>query len=193
MIFVNSMSDLFHEKVLWAWIAQIYAVEDRAIIMELVDGEDLSQRLTRGPLPIDEALSLADVALDALAAAHEKGIVHRDVKPGNILLRADGDAALADFGIAKRTVTAPVSPMAFTEASLTGSTRAGRGSMRGAGVGGAQLGQRGGPLLGRRQAWEDARLAPLRGERRRVEVCHALGRELPGRAPRRGRGRCHHR
>ena len=76
---------------------------DLYIVMEFVDGPSLAQHLARnGPLPIDEAVRISRQVLSALAAAHEAGMVHRDVKPANILIGADGDAKLADFGIAKR-------------------------------------------------------------------------------------------
>ncbi|HEU4842563.1 MAG TPA: serine/threonine-protein kinase [Ilumatobacteraceae bacterium] len=73
------------------------------IVMELVDGETVATRVgRRGPLDVAESLRIVDEVLQALAAAHRAGIVHRDVKPGNVLLTADGTAKLADFGIAKR-------------------------------------------------------------------------------------------
>ena len=73
------------------------------LVMELVAGRSLADRLrTEGPLPIPDALAVADRVLDALGAAHAAGIVHRDVKPGNVLLGDDGAVKLADFGIAKR-------------------------------------------------------------------------------------------
>ncbi len=76
---------------------------DLYIVMEFVDGPSLAQRLALdGPLPIDEAVRISRQVLSALAAAHEAGIVHRDVKPANILVGVAGDAKLADFGIAKR-------------------------------------------------------------------------------------------
>ena len=69
--------------------------------MELVEGEDLSQRIARGPIPIDEALPIAKQIAEALEAAHEQGIIHRDLKPANIKLRPDGTVKVLDFGLAK--------------------------------------------------------------------------------------------
>ncbi|HUF23138.1 MAG TPA: serine/threonine-protein kinase, partial [Vicinamibacterales bacterium] len=71
-------------------IAQIYGIENGALIMELVDGEDLSARIARGPMPPAEALPIAQQIADALEAAHERGIIHRDLKPANIKVSADG-------------------------------------------------------------------------------------------------------
>ena len=86
-------------------IAAIYGLEDadgvKALVMELVDGEDLSQRIARGAIPIDEALPIAKQIADALEAAHEQGIVHRDLKPANIKVRPDGMVKVLDFGLAK--------------------------------------------------------------------------------------------
>ena len=69
--------------------------------MELVEGDDLSVRIARGPLPLDEALAIARQIAEALEAAHEQGIIHRDLKPANIKLRADGVVKVLDFGLAK--------------------------------------------------------------------------------------------
>ena len=86
-------------------VAGIYGIEEsdgvRALVMELVEGEDLSERIARGTLPPAEALAIARQIADALEAAHERGIVHRDLKPANIKVRADGAVKVLDFGLAK--------------------------------------------------------------------------------------------
>jgi serine/threonine protein kinase len=82
-------------------IAHVYGVEDRALVMELVEGEDLSQRIAQGPVPVDEALPIAKQIAEALEAAHEADIVHRDLKPANVKVRPDGTVKVLDFGLAK--------------------------------------------------------------------------------------------
>ena len=82
-------------------IAGIYGIEQHALVMELVEGEDLSARIARGAIPIDEALPIAKQIAEALEAAHEQGIIHRDLKPANIKVRPDGTVKVLDFGLAK--------------------------------------------------------------------------------------------
>ena len=83
-------------------IAQIYGVDEGpSLVMELVDGSTLVDRIQQGPIPLDEARSIARQIAEALKAAHDKGIVHRDLKPSNIALTADGDVKVLDFGLAK--------------------------------------------------------------------------------------------
>ena len=89
--------------------------------MELVEGEDLSQRIARGPIPVDEALPIARQIAEALEAAHEQGIVHRDFKPANIKVRSDGTVKVLDFGLAKATWTRrpPRAPTSSTSPTIT--------------------------------------------------------------------------
>ena len=89
-------------------IAQIYGIEEGpaeaghyALVMELVDGETLADRIARGPIPVDDAIAIARQITDAIDAAHEKGIIHRDLKPANIKLTPEGMVKVLDFGLAK--------------------------------------------------------------------------------------------
>jgi serine/threonine-protein kinase len=86
-------------------IAAIYGLEKgdgtRALVMELVEGPTLADRIARGPIPFDEALPIAKQIADALVAAHERGIIHRDLKPANVKVREDGTVKVLDFGLAK--------------------------------------------------------------------------------------------
>src|SRR6185312_1889098 len=86
-------------------IASVFGLEEtdgrRALVMELVEGDDLSAVIARGPLPLPDALAIARQIADALEAAHEHGIVHRDLKPANVKLRPDGTVKVLDFGLAK--------------------------------------------------------------------------------------------
>ena len=96
-------------------IAQIHGFEDadgvHALVMELVEGPTLADRLAQGPLPVVEGLIAARQIAEALEAAHEKGIIHRDLKPANIKLMADGSVKVLDFGLAKvAAIATPLDP-----------------------------------------------------------------------------------
>jgi len=112
-------------------IGAIYGLEEAGgrqfLVLEFVDGETLADRLTRGRLPVDEALGAARQIADALEAAHEKGITHRDLKPANIALTSDGTVKVLDFGLAKATeaearpsVDRTTSPTITSPAMMTG-------------------------------------------------------------------------
>jgi serine/threonine protein kinase len=105
-------------------IAAIHGLERTpdftALVMELVEGDDLSQRIARGAIPVDEALPIAKQIAEALEAAHEQGIVHRDLKPANIKVRADGTVRVLDFGLAKALDPAAASsPEAMNSPTIT--------------------------------------------------------------------------
>ncbi len=86
-------------------IAHVHGLEQadgiQALVMELVEGPTLADRIAQGPVPIDEALPIAKQIAEALEAAHEQGIIHRDLKPANIKVRSDGTVKVLDFGLAK--------------------------------------------------------------------------------------------
>jgi len=86
-------------------IAAIYGLEDstdvKALVMELVEGPTLADRIAQGPIALDDALPIAKQIAEALEAAHEQGIIHRDLKPANVKVRSDGTVKVLDFGLAK--------------------------------------------------------------------------------------------
>src|SRR5262245_25955601 len=90
-----------------------------ALVMELVEGEDLSERIARGPIPLDEALPIAKQIAEALEAAHEQGIIHRDLKPANIKVRRDGAVKVLDFGLAKLAEATPAAAAATGPSPLS--------------------------------------------------------------------------
>ena len=99
-------------------IGSIHGLEDaagvRALVLELVEGPTLADRIAQGPVPMDETLAIARQILEALEAAHEHGIVHRDLKPANIKIRPDGTVKVLDFGLAKALDSSPASSVAAT-------------------------------------------------------------------------------
>ena len=114
-------------------IAHIYAVEDRALVMELVEGPTLADVIVRGPLPIDETIAVARQIADALEAAHEVGIIHRDLKPANIKVRPDGTVKVLDFGLAKALERGPIGSAAegFDSPTVTSPAMTGQGVILG--------------------------------------------------------------
>ena len=120
-------------------IGHIYGVEDstavQALVLELIEGRTLAERIGSRPMPLDEALSVAWQIADAVAAAHAHGVIHRDLKPANVKLRPDGTVKVLDFGLAKalepemaETVAitrsaAPISPVETYQGAIVGSPR----------------------------------------------------------------------
>ena len=86
-------------------IGSIYGLEAaegiRALVLELVEGPTLADRISKGPIPLDEALPIAKQIAEAIEAAHERGVIHRDLKPANVKVKADGTVKVLDFGLAK--------------------------------------------------------------------------------------------
>jgi Tol biopolymer transport system component len=94
-------------------------------VLELVEGETLSDRVARGPLPLSDALTIARQVADALEAAHERGIIHRDLKPANIKITPDDVVKVLDFGLAKASAGDGSAPGLSNSPTMTGSTREG--------------------------------------------------------------------
>ncbi len=86
-------------------IGQIYGIEDagqtKALVLQLIEGPTLAERIAQGPIPVEEALKIALQMAEGLEAAHEKGVIHRDLKPANIKITPEGQVKILDFGLAK--------------------------------------------------------------------------------------------
>src|SRR6185369_16616982 len=91
-------------------VCTLYDVGSNYLVMELVEGPTLADRIAVGAIPLDESLKLAAQIADALSAAHRKNVIHRDLKPGNIKVKADGTVKVLDFGLAKVGVAAAMAP-----------------------------------------------------------------------------------
>jgi Tol biopolymer transport system component len=112
-------------------IAAIYGVEDQALVMELVEGPTLAERIALGPIPLTEALPIARQIAEALEYAHERGVVHRDLKPANIKVTPEGRVKVLDFGLAKAMTSesSTAGPAASPMSSPTVTIRAGASVM----------------------------------------------------------------
>jgi Tol biopolymer transport system component len=138
-------------------IAAIHGLERAngltALVMELVEGHSLAERLASGPLPTEEALSIANQVAQALRAAHDRGIVHRDLKPANIRVRPDGVVKVLDFGLAKAVEIAPVGPSQSALATVTTPARTQAGTILGTAAYMAPEQARGLPVDARADMW----------------------------------------
>ena len=105
-------------------VCHLYDVGPNYLVMELIEGPTLADRINEGALPLEEALPIARQMAEALEAAHEKGITHRDLKPGNVKVKADGTVKVLDFGLAKvggtPTVQSDASPTVTMEQTEAG-------------------------------------------------------------------------
>ncbi len=117
---VRAVASLNHPN-----ICQIYDVGPNYLVMEMIDGPTLAERIKEGAIPLEESLHIVHQIGDALEAAHEKGIVHRDLKPGNVKVKPDGVVKVLDFGLAKvggtptvPTEDSPTISMAATQAGV---------------------------------------------------------------------------
>jgi eukaryotic-like serine/threonine-protein kinase len=116
-------------------IAQVHGLEDsagaRALVMELVEGPTLADRIAEGRIPLDEALLISRQIAEALEAAHDQGIIHRDLKPANIKVRSDGEVKVLDFGLAKAVDPNPTSAATDDSPTITSPAMTMRGVILG--------------------------------------------------------------
>src|SRR5215470_14512600 len=110
-------------------IAAIYDLQEadgaQFLVLELVEGETVADRITRGPIPVEEALNIAKSVCEALEAAHERGIIHRDLKPANVKVTPDGKVKVLDFGLAKAMDNAPASATLSNSPTMLSGTMGG--------------------------------------------------------------------
>src|SRR5262245_52034997 len=116
-------------------IATIYDLQEangsRYLVLELVEGETLADRIARGAIPVEEAFDIAKTICEALEAAHEKGIIHRDLKPANAKITPDGKVKVLDFGLAKAmSARATATALSNSPTLMSGSMEIGRASCR---------------------------------------------------------------
>src|SRR5437667_8887970 len=146
-------------------IGAIYGFEDAdnvpALVLELVEGDTLHDRLRRGPLPLSEALAVAQQIADALDAAHRAGIIHRDLKPSNIKITPDGVVKVLDFGLAKALAAEGSGPDLSKSPTMTADGTVG-GVMLGSSANMSPEQARGQPVDKRPDSWA-FRCVPLEG------------------------------
>src|SRR5215467_7410452 len=112
------LASLSHQNIAGIYDLQ-HSGDTQFLIMELVEGETLADRIKRGPLPVEDALQIGKSICEALGAAHEKGIVHRDLKPANVKITPDGRVKVLDFGLAKMFESEPVSGLSNSPTLLS--------------------------------------------------------------------------
>ena len=138
-------------------VASIYGVEEAdgrlILVLELVDGEDLAQRLKRGALPVEEALEIAVQIASGLEAAHDRGMVHRDLKPANIMITDGGVVKVLDFGLAKPYAGDTASGDVSSLATVTGDDVTREGVIMGTASYMSPEQARGRPVDGRSDVW----------------------------------------
>ena len=161
-------------------IATLHQYEEDAgqhfLVMELVEGDTLAERIARGPLPVDDALAISLEITQALEAAHEHGIVHRDLKPANIKLTSDGEVKVLDFGIAKAMESMPSDPD-FTSSPTMAAELSRIGEVTGTAAYMSPEQARGENVDGRTDVWAFG-VRPLRDAHRAADLRRSHGRRL---------------